>query len=237
MEPKTKPAKRSIKDWSVDDRPREKLLLKGSGALSDAELMAILIGSGNSEESAVELCRRLLLDADNNLNRLATHDVGQLIKYKGIGEAKAITIMAAMELGRRRAAATPVRRPKCDRSDLVYKVIGHQLKDLPHEEFWLLLLNSRAELIKKVNIGRGGLNSVIADKRLIWKHAFAHLASSIILVHNHPGGSCFPSAHDIKITDELVKSGKILGVKVMDHVIIAGNRYYSFTDESRIDHD
>jgi DNA repair protein RadC len=226
--------KRTIKDWSVDDRPREKLLLKGSAALSDAELMAILIGSGNSDESAVELCRRLLMDADNNLNRLATYDVSDLIKYKGIGEAKAITIMAAMDLGRRRASATPVMRPKCEDSEQVYQVIGHQLKDLPHEEFWLLLLNSRSQLIKKVNIGRGGINSVIADKRLIWKHAFAHLASSIVLVHNHPGGSCYPSSQDIKLTDQLVKSGEILGVKVIDHVIIAGNRYYSFSDENRI---
>lgn len=225
----------SIKDWSEEDRPREKLLLKGPATLSEAELLAILIGSGNSKESAVELCRRIMRGADNNLHDLAALDIADLISYKGIGEAKAISIIAAMELGRRRSTAAVRHRIKCIDSHTIWKVMGPMLRDLPHEEFWILTLNNSLEITRKINVGRGGITAVIADDRLIWKHAISNLATSIVLVHNHPSGARQPSKADMTLTDRLVEGGKLLNIIVQDHVIIAGDSHYSMRDEGHFD--
>lgn len=224
-----------IKSWSEEDRPREKLVLKGARSLSGAELLAILVGSGNREETAVELCRRILSDVDHNLNELASLQVGDLLKYKGIGEAKAVTIVAAMELSRRRAMAEPLLRSKINCSQDIYDIIGPMLADLPHEEFWLLILNTRLQCTKRIQIGVGGTKAVIAEQSIVWKHAIEHLAYGIVLVHNHPSGRAFPSKQDERLTQKMLESGKLLDIKLVDHVIIAANRHYSFSDSGYLD--
>lgn len=223
-----------IKNWSEEDRPREKLLLKGARSLSAAELLAILIGSGNTQESAVELCKRIMADVDHNLNQLATLDIADLTKYKGIGEAKAISIVAAIELSRRRAMATPVRHPLVATAQDIYDLVGPMLADLPHEEMWLLIMNTRQHCIKKIRIGVGGTRAVFVDQRIIWKHAIENLAATIALVHNHPSGNPVPSTADKTLTKKLVQAGQLLEIKVVDHVIIAHNRYYSFSEAGAI---
>ncbi len=220
-----------IKSWAEDDRPREKLLLKGRQVLSDAELIAILIGSGNREETAVELSKRILADVSNNLNELSRLSVNDLMKFKGIGEAKAISIVAALELGRRRKETEIVKREKIISSKSAYEFMKPIFMDLPHEEFWLLLLNRSNAIIKKELISRGGVSGTVVDSKIIFKIALENLASSIMLFHNHPSGNITPSNEDLKITKNIKESSRIMDIQLLDHIIISDNGYYSFNDE------
>jgi DNA repair protein RadC len=223
--------KLNIKDWAVEDRPREKLMANGSRSLSDAELIAILIGSGNQKETAVELSRRILSSVENNLNELGAKGIGYLKKFNGVGEAKAITIIAALELGKRRKEAGLANRDKITASKDVAEIFQPLLTDLPHEEFWVLLLNRGNKIIDKQMVSQGGISGTVIDVRLILKMAVEKLASSIILCHNHPSGTLEPSDADRKITDKLKRAGELMDIPVLDHVIIGGNKYYSFADE------
>jgi DNA repair protein RadC len=224
----------NIKSWAAEDRPREKLLLKGTGALSDAELIAILLGSGTSKLSAVEVSRIILQHVGHNLNDLAKLTVKDLVKIKGIGEAKAITIIAALELGRRRKEQEPNDKPKVVSSAQAFDLIQGELMDLPHEEFWVLLLNRAQRLIKKKRISEGGVSGTVADPKIIFKLALEELASGVIVVHNHPSGNLNPSQSDIDLTRKLKEAGKIMEIQLLDHLIIAGKKYYSFADEGMV---
>jgi len=224
----------SIKDWADDDRPREKLLIKGKGALSDAELVAILIASGNRDESAVELSKRILQSLGNNLNRLAKLSVNDLIKFKGIGEAKAISIIASLELGRRRRTADVLEKAKIGGSKDAFQILQLKLEDLPHEEFWVMLLNRANKVIDTKLVGRGGVSSTVVDSKVIFSFALESLASGIILAHNHPSGNLKPSNSDIRLTKKIVDAGKIMEVPILDHIIVGDNDYFSFADEGLI---
>ncbi len=213
------PEKLNIKQWAEEDRPREKLLLKGKNALSDAELIAILIGSGNRNETAVELSKKILASVNNDLNQLAKLNLTDLMKFNGIGEAKAITIAAALELGRRRKESIEEKKIAINSSKIAYEVISDVLSDLPHEEFWVLYLNRKNEVIKKEHISKGGVTGTVADGKIIFKHAINHLASSIILCHNHPSGNLNPSEMDIKLTKKLKEIGQLMDTPVIDHII------------------
>lgn len=221
----------TIKTWAEEDRPREKFALKGKSTLSDAELIAILIGSGNRQESAVELSKRILSSVSNNLNELGKIDLSALMKFKGIGEAKAITIAAALELGRRRKLTEVIKNPKITSSGDIYDIMAPLLSDLKHEEFWVLILNQANKVIHKVQISSGGVASTVADSKLIFKPALEKLGSSIILCHNHPSGNLKPSSADIQLTKKNVEAGKLLDIRVLDHIIVANEKYYSFADE------
>lgn len=223
----------SIKSWAEEDRPREKLLLKGRGALSDAELIAILIGSGNQEMSAVELSRHILKGAGNDLGELAKFSVSELKKIKGIGEAKALSIISALELGRRRKESEPLRKEKICSSRDIYELMKPHLMDLPHEEFWVVLLNRANVVLKKTIISTGGISGTVADPKLIFKTALENLASAIILVHNHPSGNAKPSDADVLLTRKLREAGTMLEIPVLDHLIFTDSSYYSFVDEGR----
>ena len=223
--------KLSIKEWAVEDRPREKMLAKGIRSLSEAELIAILIGSGNLEESAVEVSRRILASVNNNLNELGKKNINDLQKFKGIGPAKAITIAAAMELGRRRKETEPKEKPKVVTSADAAALFVPLLSDLPHEEFWVLLLNRNNLVIDKMLVSQGGLSGTIIDVRIILKMALDKLASSIILCHNHPSGNLVPSEADKEITRKIKEAGKHMDIPVLDHLIIGNGAYFSFTDE------
>jgi DNA repair protein RadC len=220
-----------IKAWAEEDRPREKLLLKGKTTLSDAELIAILIGSGSRDESAVDLSKRILSSAKNNLNQLGKMGIAELQKFKGIGEAKAISIAAALELGRRRKASDPLKRVKITSSNSVYEVMREVMDDLPHEEFWVLLLNRANQVIEKVNISKGGVSQTVVDAKIVFKMALDRLASSIILCHNHPSGNLKPSEADKQLTKKIKEAGRILDLPILDHLIFADNTYFSFADE------
>jgi DNA repair protein RadC len=221
----------SIKSWSPEDRPREKLLQKGTSALSDAELIAILLGSGTTTMSAVDLAKRILQGAGNNLQDLARLSVKDLMKFKGIGEAKAITIIAALELGRRRKELDPEEKPKISSSRVAYELLKAHLQDIPHEEFWVLLINRANRVVKKQQISQGGIAGTVADPKLIFKIALEELASGIILAHNHPSGNLTVSKADMELTKKLKEAGKFLEIQVLDHLIIAGTKYFSFADE------
>lgn len=221
----------SIKAWAEEDRPREKLGAQGRRALSDAELIAILIGSGSRNESAVELSKRILHHYDNDLNKLGKASIAELSKFKGIGEAKAISIIAALELGRRRGDTESKTPETIDGSKPAYQVLRRHLVDLNHEEFWLLLLSRSCKLIAKELVSKGGLSGTIADPKIIFGIALQHQASSIILAHNHPSNNRKPSREDITLTRRLSEAGQILDIKVMDHLIITDDGYYSFADE------
>ena len=221
----------TIKSWSEDDRPREKLLLKGTSALSDAELIAILIGSGTSKMSAVDVSKKILQYVDNSLHQLAKLSVKDLIKIKGIGEARAITIIAALELGRRRKDLDTNEKSKIGSSKDAFDLISGDLMDLSHEEFWVLLLNRANRLIKKKRISEGGVSGTIADPKIIFKMALEELASGIIVAHNHPSGNMIASQSDIDLTKKLREAGKFLEVQLLDHLIICGQKYFSFADE------
>lgn len=223
-----------IKDWSVDDRPREKLLSNGKAALTDAELLAIIIGSGNREETAVALMQRILKDVDYNLNQLGTQTVQELMRFKGIGEAKAISIVAMLELGRRRQLEPLAKRFKIESSVDSYKIIAVDLVDLHHEEFWIIMLNNSNRLIKKERISNGGMGNVIVDPKILFKKAIDNRAAGVILAHNHPSGNLDPSTEDERLTAQLVAAGHLLEIKVHDHLIIADDQYYSFADEGMI---
>ena len=219
-----------ITNWSEDDRPREKLMLKGKSALSDAELIAILIGCGSRNESAVDLSKRILASADS-LNSLGKMSISQLINFKGIGEAKAIAIIAALELGRRRRAEDAVELIKITSSKLVFEIMQPIIGELPHEEFWVIFLNNSNKVISKSQLSKGGITGTIVDVRLVFKLAFETGATSLILCHNHPSGLLQASDADKQITKKLKLAGESLDVKVLDHLIITETKYYSFVDE------
>lgn len=219
-----------IKDWSDDDKPREKLMLKGKDALSDAELLAILIGSGSRNESAVALSKRILASVDN-LNSLGKLDISQLINFRGIGEAKAITIIAALELGRRRRAEDTVELKKITSSKIVFEIMRPIIGELPHEEFWVLFLNNSNKVISKTQLSKGGISGTIVDTRLVFRLALENRATGLILCHNHPSGNLIPSDADKDITRRIKTAGAILDVKILDHLIITETKYYSFVDE------
>src|SRR5574344_91682 len=221
-----------IKAWSEDDRPREKLLQKGASVLSDAELISILIGSGTRNESAVGLARRVMQKADNDLNILARLTPTELSNsIKGIGYAKAVTIIAAMELSRRRRKVTQSEQDVIKESSDVYNIFLPDLGDLSYEEFWILLLNHANKVVAKVKIASGGVHQTIVDVKLLFKYALDHLATGIILCHNHPSGNLFPSAADKLLTNKIVDGAKFLDIRILDHVIIARDEYFSFADE------
>ena len=220
-----------ITNWSEDDKPREKLMLKGKSALSDAELIAILIGSGSRNESAVDLSKRILASVDNNLNALGKLTIQQLMNFKGIGEAKAISIMAAMELGRRRRAEEAVELKKITSSKMIFELMQPIIGELPHEEFWVLYLNNSNKVLSKSQQGKGGITGTIIDTRLVFKAALELGATALILCHNHPSGTLTPSDADKQMTRKLKAAGQNLDIQVLDHVIVTENGYFSFADE------
>jgi len=220
-----------IREWAESDRPREKLLEQGRRALTDSELLAILIGSGSVHESAVELCKRILNDSNNNLNSLAKKEVTELCVYKGIGEAKAISIIAALELGRRRKDEVNVRLSILNSSKRVYEYFKGRLQDLSHEEFWVLYLNTACKVVDEQLIGRGGNDFTPVDVRIILRYALHAKAHAMILIHNHPSGTLTPSEPDKVLTQKINEAAKIMDVKVNDHIIFTDEGYYSFCDE------
>ena len=224
----------SIKNWSQDDQPREKLRDKGKAALSDAELVAILIGSGTKAESAVALSKRILASTDNNLSELGKLSIKQLTAFKGIGEAKAISIIAALELGRRRRGADALERKKITSSVSVFELMQPVIGDLPHEEFWIVYLNNSNKVIQKNQLSKGGITGTLVDVRLALKTALEVSATAIILVHNHPSGTLKPSQADKDLTTKLKTAGQSLHITVLDHLIITENAYFSFADEHLI---
>lgn len=223
--------KLSINQWAEDDRPREKLLLKGKASLSDAELIAILISTGSREESAVDLSKRILHLVGNDLNKLASLGVKDLCKIKGIGEAKAISIISALELGRRRSFSDKPEQTRLQSSNQIYEFMKPELLDLPFEQFWIILLRQNLTVIKKTRISEGGISGTVVDLRLIFKEAIEQLATQLILVHNHPSGSCKPSAQDEALTKKIAEAGKIMDIRVVDHLIFANHEFFSFANE------
>ena len=222
----------SIKNWSENDQPREKLMLKGKQVLSDAELVAILIGSGSRSESAVQLSQRILASVGNNLNALGKLSIKQLTEFKGIGEAKAISIVAATELGRRRRAEETVEFKKITSSKNVFEIMQPIIGELAHEEFWVLFLNNANKVIYKTQISKGGITGTVTDVRLVFKIALEQNATSIILAHNHPSGKLAASDADKTVTKQLKLAGEQLSIPVLDHIIITENGYFSFRDEA-----
>jgi len=221
----------SIKYWAEDDRPREKILLKGRASLSDAELLAILISTGTREESAVDLAKKVLMLASNNINELAKFSVNDLQKVKGIGKAKALTIIAALELGRRKKSEMVFERKQVLTSKDIFDFFSPILSDYQHEEFWILLLNRSNKIIGSKKVSEGGVSGTVADPRIIFKYAVEELASSIALCHNHPSGNVKPSEEDMKLTQKLKNAGAFFDIHVIDHLIIGDRKYYSFNDE------
>jgi len=221
----------SIKNWADDDRPREKLVQKGSFALSDAELIAILIRSGSQNESAVELAKRILATADNNLNTLGKFSINQLIRFKGMGEAKAVSIAAALEIGRRRRLNGPQRLEEITNSRAAYEVLFPLIGELPHEEFWILYLNNSNKIIHKAQLSKGGITGTLVDTRLVFKPALEMGAVGMILAHNHPSGALQPSVADKQITSKLKNAAQSLEINILDHIIVAQDRYFSFSDK------
>ncbi len=221
----------NILSWAEEDRPREKLLLKGKAALSDAELIAILIGSGTRSISAVDVAKMILGNADYDLNKLAKFSVKDLRKTKGIGEAKAITIVSALELGRRRNESDFSEKAKITCSNDIYQLIKPELMDLRKEEFWVILLDRANQVIKKEQISSGGISGTVADPKIIFKAALDQYASSIILIHNHPSGNLKPSRADIDLTKKMKEAGKLLEIPVLDHIIFSDEGFLSFADD------
>ena len=226
--------KLNIKLWAEEDRPREKMMQKGAEALSDAELLAILIGSGNTEESAVGLMQRILAAADNNLHRLGKWQVEDFARFKGMGPAKSITVMAALELGKRRTLQERPERRAIGSSKDIYDLFCPLLCDLPTEEFWVLLLNRAGRVIDKVCISRGGLDQTTVDVRTILREALLQRATQLALVHNHPSGNTQPSPDDIRLTQHVQRAAQVMSIRVLDHVIVTDGAWYSFNDEGRL---
>ncbi len=225
----------SIKQWAEDDRPREKLLAKGAKSLSNAELLAILIGSGTADKSAVELMREIMRSCDDSLKALGRYSFKQLCAFKGIGQAKAVTIMAAVELGIRRLEEFNTEEINVITSSKdIYMLMRHAMMDLPHEEFWCIMLNNAGKVIGKELIGKGGITQTTADVRLIMRAAIMSRASAIIICHNHPSGNANPSGEDDKLTTSIREAAKLMNIKMLDHLIITANGYYSFADEGRL---
>ncbi|MEI6817930.1 MAG: DNA repair protein RadC [Bacteroidota bacterium] len=224
----------TIKSWAEDDRPREKLLKKGKSALSDAELIAIIIGSGNTEETAVDVAKKILKSVGDNLTELAKVSVLDLStnkNFKGIGEAKAIGIIAALELGRRSRESIAVKKEKIGCSKDIADIFQPLLGDNAHEEFWILLLNRSNKIIEKKQVSSGGVSGTVVDPKMLFRIAIQLLASSMILCHNHPSGNIKPSEADIKLTKQIKEAGKFLEIPVLDHIIITDGGYFSFADE------
>ncbi|NJY63139.1 DNA repair protein RadC [Salinimicrobium sp. CDJ15-81-2] len=221
----------TIKHWAEGDRPREKLLQKGREFLSDAELLAILIGSGNRNESAVEVSKKVLSKAGDNLNELGKFSVKQLMEVKSIGEARALTIVAAMELGRRRRSSEALEKKKITSSSSVFELMQPKIGELPHEEFWILYLNNSNKVIQELPLSKGGITGTLVDIRIAYKQALQLGATATILVHNHPSGNLNPSAADKQLTNKFKIAGESLDIKVLDHVIVTEKSYFSFADE------
>ncbi len=224
----------NIKQWAEDDRPREKLMLKGRHSMSDAELLAILIGSGTRHESAVDLAKNILNRAHDNLVELSKMNMNDLLAVKGIGKVRAITILAALELGRRRNESVVLMRDKIKSSRDAYEIFRGTMGDRPYEEFWIILLNKANKVLQKCNISEGGISGTVVDPKKIFKISLDHHASSIILGHNHPSGVVTPSEADMRITKKLCDAGAMLEVTVLDHLIIGEDNYYSFADEGTL---
>ncbi|MBK8227192.1 MAG: DNA repair protein RadC [Flavobacteriales bacterium] len=223
-----------IRDWAADDRPREKMLRLSARALSDAELLAILIRSGSRNESALDLAKRILAKSGNDLHRLGTLDASALMEHKGMGEAKALAIAAALELGRRRRATDAAERPSVTNSAAAFELIRGKVADLPHEEFWLILLDRGNRLLELAQISSGGLHGTVADPKLIFKAAIERRASCLLLCHNHPSGQLRPSEEDIRLTKKLVEGARLLDITVQDHLIVGATGYYSFADNGML---
>ena len=224
----------TIKSWSEHDKPREKLLNKGSLSLSDAELIAILIGSGNREVNAVELSKMILASVNNNLRELGKLSVHQLMQFNGIGEAKAVSIITALELGKRRRNEDTKEAFKITSSKDVFELMQPVIGELNHEEFWVLFLNNSNKILYKMQLSKGGITGTLVDVRLVFKKALDILATSIVLCHNHPSGTLKPSNADKAITQKLLKAGSNLDIKVLDHLIITEKAYFSFADENQL---
>ena len=220
-----------ITNWAEDDKPREKLMLKGKSALSDAELIAILIGSGSRSESAVELSKKMLSSVDYNLNALGKLTIQQLMTFKGIGEAKAISIIAAMELGRRRRGEAALETIQITSSKVIFEMMQPILGELPHEEFWVVYLNNSNKVISKSQLSKGGITGTVVDVRLVFQTALTLAATGIVLCHNHPSGALKASEADKQITKKMKLAGESLDIKVLDHLIITEHNYFSFSDE------
>jgi DNA repair protein RadC len=220
-----------ISQWNEEDKPREKLMNKGKNALSDAELLAIIINSGTLQESALDIARKILNTVDNNLNELGRLDLQSLQQFRGIGTARAVTIAAALELGRRRQAALPITKPKINTVAEAAQLLTPLLADLPHEEFYVVLLKRNNELIKIVKLSAGGVAGTVVDNKILFKIALENLASNIILAHNHPSGNMKPSDADIQITKNIKAAANLLDIQLADHLIISKNGYYSFAND------
>jgi len=226
--------KLSITQWAEDDRPREKLVLKGRSALSDAELIAILIGSGTRSESAVDVAKRILAMVQHDLNKLANLTIKDLCKIKGIGEAKAISIVAALEVGRRRNFSEEADSPRLNAARLVYDYMKSDLLDLNVEQFWAILLKQNLHPIKKIKLADGGITGVMVDIRILFKEALEAMAPHLILVHNHPSGNKNPSDEDLRLTNRVVEGGKLLNIGIVEHLIFTNSGYYSFREEGKL---
>ena len=222
--------KLAIKSWAVEDRPREKLMLKGKSVLSDAELIAILIGSGSRNETAVELSKRILNSVNNNINSLASLSLEKLMEFKGIGEARAISIITALELGKRRHFEQVETKPKIKSSKSAFTIIQPIIGDLHHEEFWVLYLNNSNKVIKKKQLSKGGITATMVDVRLLFKEAVELSSVAIIVCHNHPSGKLSPSESDKILTKKIKEAGVTLDIKLLDHLIITQKDYFSFAD-------
>ena len=223
--------KLNINQWAEEDRPREKMMMKGAGALSDAELLAILVGSGNRDETAVELMRRVLSSCDNNLNELARWGVDRYSKFKGMGPAKSITIMAALELGKRRNLQAAKERVSIRCSRDIFDLFHPLLCDLPLEEFWALLISQSGKVIDQVRISTGGIAGTYVDIRALYREALLRHATQMAVIHNHPSGNNHPSQEDRTLTTRIAKAGETMNIRLIDHVIICESSYYSFADE------
>jgi len=221
----------TIKCWAEDDRPREKMLLKGKNALSDSEIVAILLGTGSRNKSAVELAQEILNAHQNDLHQLGKSGVKELTIFKGMGEAKAVSLMAALELGRRRKEACRIEKVKIKSSEDVYQLLQHAFQDLQHEEFYIVLLDRSNQVLRYEQVSKGGVSGTIADGKIIFKSALLHQASAIILAHNHPSGNLEASPQDIKLTKSLKAFGDMIGIEVLDHVIFTDNGYLSLVDK------
>lgn len=221
----------SIKAWAEEDRPREKLSGQGRRSLTDAELIAILIGSGSRDESAVELSKRILHHYENDLNKLGKASIAELCRFKGVGEAKAISIIAALEIGRRRNETESKPPEEVKGSNDIFKLMRRHLMDLNHEEFWIVLLSRSSKVLSKELVSRGGISGTVADPKIIFYMALQQQASAIVLIHNHPSGNLKPSQLDIDLTKKVVNAGKMLDINVLDHLIITDKGYLSFADE------
>lgn len=224
----------TIKQWKEEDRPREKLVLKGVDSLSDAELIAILIGSGNRNESAVGLAKKILNHFSNNLNQLARVEIIELQKFNGIGEAKAISIITALEIGKRRRLSEALSIPKISCSKDAYEIFQPIIGDIPHEEFWVLYLNNNNKVIEKQMVSKGGLTATVVDLRIVFKKSLELLCTAMVLGHNHPSGKIQPSNADKQLTDKIKNGAATLDIKVLDHLIITQKAYFSFADNGII---